>query len=86
MKPITISDSEWQVMHLDWSREPIATSDLVADLEASKGWHSRTTLTFLDRLVKKGALEQRKDGKRYLYAAAVKLKDCVRQERQSFVD
>jgi len=86
MKPISISDSEWQVMHLVWDREPIATSDVVDVLEESKEWRSRTTRTLLDRLVSKGALTKRKDGKRYLYSAAVKKKDCVRQEKQSFVD
>ena len=73
-------------MHLVWEREPITTADVVAMLEASKGWHSRTTRTLLGRLVKKGALEQEKEGKRYLYYALVERKDCVRQERQSFVD
>ena len=86
MNPISISDSEWQIMHLVWEREPITTADVVAFLEESKGWHSRTTRTLLDRLVKKGALDQEKDGKRYLYSALVERKDCVRQERQSFVD
>ena len=86
MKPISISDSEWQVMHLVWGREPIATSDVVDVLEASREWRPRTTRTLLDRLVNKGALNKRKEGKRYLYSAAVKQKDCVRQEKQSFVD
>lgn len=55
-------------------------------LEASREWRPRTTRTLLDRLVNKGALNKRKEGKRYLYSAAVKQKDCVRQEKQSFVD
>jgi BlaI family penicillinase repressor len=84
MKAIVISESEWQVMNVVWSSEPVPTSDIVSRLEESRGWHSRTIRTLLDRLVKKGALTQQRDGKRY--SAAVSKEDCAQKERRSFVD
>ena len=86
IKMIAISESEWQVMNVVWSSEPVPTSDIVSRLGESRGWHSRTIRTLLDRLVKKRALTQQRDGKRYLYSAAVSKEDCAKKERRSFVD
>ena len=40
----------------------------------------------LHRLVKKQALTFDRVGKRYLYRAVVRRRDCIRQESRSFVD
>jgi BlaI family transcriptional regulator, penicillinase repressor len=85
MKPVKISDSEWQVMNVVWARAPISASDIVEALASQKGWHSRTIRTLLDRLVRKGALKATPEGKRYLYEARVAMADSVRQESQSFL-
>ena len=50
--PVKISDSEWEVMNVVWSRAPVAASDIVEELSARKGWHARTIRTLLDRLVR----------------------------------
>jgi BlaI family transcriptional regulator, penicillinase repressor len=84
-KPINISDSEWEVMNVVWSRAPVAASEIVAVLSAKNGWHSRTIRTLLDRLVKKKALVYEVDGKRYLYRAKVLMDVCVRQASQGFL-
>jgi len=87
MKPtVRISDAEWEVMNLAWARAPIASSAIVDELSARKGWRSRTIRTLLDRLVKKGALTYASDGKRFLYRPGVTLEACVRRESRSFLD
>jgi BlaI family penicillinase repressor len=86
MKAVRISESEWQVMNLVWTRSPIAAADMVEALSRSKGWHSRTIRTLLDRLVKKGALKTTLDEKRYLYEARLSMEACVRQESRSFLE
>jgi BlaI family transcriptional regulator, penicillinase repressor len=87
MKPLhpKISDAEWEVMSLLWERAPAAASDLITQLQAKRGWSSRTIRTLLDRLVKKGALGFEVDGKRYLYSPRVTMNSCVRKESQSFL-
>ena len=82
---IKISDAEWEVMDIVWDADPVLVQDIVARLEARKGWHSRTVRTLVDRLVKKGALRFEVDGKRYLYRPKLSREVCVRQESQSFL-
>jgi len=57
MNPIKISESEWQVMTVAWEKAPVSAADVVEALLQQKCWHSRTTRTLLDRLVKKKGLE-----------------------------
>jgi BlaI family penicillinase repressor len=85
-KSIRISESEWQVMALVWERSPVAAGELVDSLSQRRGWHSRTTRTLLDRLVKKGALKATLVGKRYLYEPLLSLNACIRQESRSFLE
>jgi BlaI family penicillinase repressor len=86
MRPTKISDSEWQVMSIIWENNPIAASEVVDALQKQKGWHSRTTRTLLDRLVKKRALKVIPEGKRYQYSPLITMEESVRQESQSFVE
>jgi len=84
--PINISESEWEVMNVVWQKSPIPASEIVQQLSARNEWHSRTIRTLLDRLVKKGALTIEEDGKRYLYAPAISMDECIHHESRSFID
>jgi BlaI family penicillinase repressor len=87
MKPNpNISGAEWEVMTVVWNKPPAAASDIVEQLEARRGWRSRTIRTLLDRLVKKGALRFELEGKRYLYWPRVTMESCVRKESKSFLE
>jgi BlaI family penicillinase repressor len=85
MNPIKISESEWQVMSVAWEKAPVSAGDVVETLLRQKGWHSRTTRTLLDRLVKKKALRIRPEGKPNLYEPLISMEAAVRQESQSFL-
>ena len=85
MHPIKISESEWQVMSVVWEKAPVSAGEVVEALQLQKGWHSRTTRTLLDRLVKKEALKIRFDGKPNLYEPLITMEAAVRQESQSFL-
>ena len=85
MSTIKISDSEWQVMNIVWARFPVSTNEIVEALVPQTHWHSRTIRTLLDRLVKKGALRIRPEGKRYLYEPRISMAEGIRQESQSFL-
>jgi len=73
-------------MDVLWERSPLAANDIVAQLARDSDWEPATIKTMLNRLVKKGALRFKAEGKRYLYAPAVTRDACVRTEGRSFLD
>ena len=83
---VKISDSEWEVMNLVWKKSPVAASEIVGELATKHDWHPRTIRTLLARLVEKGALRFRPEGRRYLYEPKVTMEACVRHESRSFID
>ncbi len=86
MNSIKISESEWQVMSVAWEKAPVSAAEVVEVLAQQKGWHSRTTRTLLDRLVKKKALKIRSEGKPNLYEPMISMEAAVRQQSQSFLE
>lgn len=81
-----ISAAEWEVLKAVWD-DPVSPAQEIADKVAAKNdWSPRTVKTLLSRLVKKGALRYKTDGKRYLYEPQIKRDELVRQESQSFLD
>ena len=85
MKPqISISESEWQVMKTIWGDYPQTLPEILDRLRGS-GWSKTTIQTYLARLVKKGALSTKRQGKGYLYYPAVSESDCQLAESRSFL-
>jgi len=80
-----ISDSEWRVMRVLWSKSPLAAQDIFERLDATTKWKPKTVKTLIDRLVQKGAVKYEKVGRRYLYYPAVGRDECITTERHSFV-
>ena len=85
MDSIKISESEWQVMSVAWEKAPVSAAEVVEALARQKAWHSRTTRTLLDRLVKKKALKIKSEGKPNLYEPLISMEVAVRQQSQSFL-
>ena len=81
-----ISDAEWFVMNLVWSRKSVDARAVVDELAEKHGWSPATIKTMLHRLVKKGALQHEVDGIRYLYRAKVRRDECIRKESRSFLE
>ncbi|MHC1769646.1 MAG: BlaI/MecI/CopY family transcriptional regulator [Verrucomicrobiia bacterium] len=79
-----ISAAEWEIMNVAWDCAPVPASDIVERLHQKKGWHARTTRTLIDRLVRKGALRIKQDGKRFLFFPKITKEQCVRNESRSF--
>jgi BlaI family penicillinase repressor len=80
-----ISESEWLVMRVLWSKYPLTASNVMEELEGKTKWKPKTVKTLIDRLIKKGAVKYKKDGRRYLYYPAVNENECIATERRSFV-
>jgi BlaI family transcriptional regulator, penicillinase repressor len=81
-----ISEAEWQVMDVLWTQSPQTANEIVERLARDTDWEPATIKTMLNRLVKKGALKFKAEGKRYLYAPAVTRDVSVRTEGRSFLD
>ena len=81
-----ISQAESLVMNELWSRGLGTSEDLVESLGQSQGWHESTIKTLLSRLLKKGAIEAERDGKRYLYRPLLKQGEWKLEESKSLID
>ena len=69
-----------------WAQSPRTANEVVDALTGRVKWSAATVKTMLNRLVRKGALRFRAEGKRYLYSPAVSRDACVRSETRSLVD
>ena len=67
----TISDSEWEVMRIIWTLEPVSSTKIIQELRAKKNWSESTIKTLLRRLVKKELLTTTKEGRHFIYSANV---------------
>ena len=71
-------------MKVLWSDSPQTLPEILSRLQGT-GWSKTTIQTYLARLVKKGALSTKRQGKGYLYYPAVSERDCQRAESESFL-
>ena len=68
-----ISDAEWQVMKIIWMQGEQTSSDLIKVLAERFDWSKSTIQTLLARLVEKGCLTRKKEGKSFVYSALLTL-------------
>ena len=81
---LSISESEWRVMKIVWSNSPQTLPEILDRLKET-GWSKTTIQTYLARLVKKGALTTKLQGKGYLYYPAVSERECKLAEDRSLL-
>jgi predicted transcriptional regulator len=81
-----VSESEQAVLRALWAREPVTAADLAETLERERGWSLSTVKTLLARLVEKGAIVTEKDGRRFLYRAAIAREDYVADQSRRLID
>lgn len=85
-KPPRISEAEWAVMNYLWKHSPSSAQEVIENVGPRENWEPATVKTLLNRLVHKGALTFRKQGKAYLYSPAFPEELCRRAEAQTFLD
>jgi BlaI family transcriptional regulator, penicillinase repressor len=82
-----ISDAEWTVMKVLWQRSGAMSSrEVVQALAQETIWKPKTIHTLLARLVRKGALRAKKEGREYQFSPAARAEDCQREVSRSFLD
>ncbi len=62
-----ITTAEFQVMDVLWEQSPLAATSVAERLVDETGWSLKTVKTLLSRLVDKGAITHKPDGRRFLY-------------------
>jgi Predicted transcriptional regulator len=81
-----ISDAEWEVMKMVWKKSPINSEEIISFLSAKMNCSAPTIKTYINRLLKKGALGYEKSGRSYSYYPLLSEKDCIRAESSSFLE
>ena len=81
-----ISEAEWEIMKLVWKSSPITSDEIIASLSDKMNWSGQTIKTFINRLLKKGAIGFEKSGRNYLYHPIVSEKECIKAENKSFLE
>ena len=79
-----VSDSEKIVLEILWQESPLCSQDVVDRLD-NQGWNEKTVKTFLNRLVKKGVVSFKKEGRRYWYSPAVNKTEILSEESDGFL-
>ena len=82
---VSISESEWRVMKILWSEAPRTLNQVIEALSNTE-WSTTTIQTYLARLVKKGALSTKRQGKGYLYSPNISKADCQIAESENFLN
>ena len=82
----SISEAEYQVMKLIWDKAPVSTKEVTEILTVESSWKPKTIQTLLSRLVKKGAIGCKKEGRVFVYTPLIKEEDYVEQESSSFLN
>lgn len=81
-----ISEAEHAVMEALWERSPLTATEVCDTVCRTRDWSLPTVKTLLSRLVQKGAIETRPDGRRFLYSPLLERADYVGEESQRLVD
>ena len=86
MMMIRVSAAESVVMEALWRREPLSAEEVIARVAVPNGWTEATVKTLINRLLKKGAIAAKKDGRRYLYRPVLRREEYVAAESQGLLD
>src|SRR5580692_10860086 len=68
---VELTRAEWPVIKVVWDTEPCTATAVREQLLKSTGWTYSTVRTLMDRMVAKGILKARKEGKITLYNSAL---------------
>lgn len=81
-----LSSTEFEVMKVVWANSPPITTNMIMEkLGRNKNWKLPTILTLMTRLVEKGYLSTRKEGKERTYYALIPKEEYLSFETQNFV-
>lgn len=87
-KKLTVSDAELEILEVLWSVDKSLNASEIRSLlskNKSNSWERTTVLTLIQRLLKKGMIQQEKR-EVYYYLPCIKRDEYVKKETKNFVD
>jgi len=86
MASIKISGAESRIMEALWLKGPLTPDGVVAEVGEAQGWAPGTVKTLITRLLRKKAIEGRREATGYFYRPLMSRDSYVRSESQGLVD
>ncbi len=83
---IRISDAEWKVMDLLWREGPLTITQMTHRMEGDTDWSKNIIITYLNRLLEKGAVSYEQRGRTKWFSAAIDQRETAVGESRSFLD
>lgn len=80
-----ISEAEWEVMKVIWSKTPCTANEIIKSLENSTDWKPKTVKSLISRLLNKNVIGFNEEGRTYYYYPLINEKECVKEESNSFI-
>ncbi len=84
-KHVSLTSAEWDLMEYLWGNPPCTGREVADHFKEVTGWSRTTTLTLLNRVVKKGAVSCRDGDGINTYSPHVTREDAVMQEAGAFL-
>ncbi|MGV6820118.1 MAG: BlaI/MecI/CopY family transcriptional regulator [Parvularcula sp.] len=81
-----ISEAESIVLDALWHESPLSADGVIAAVAEDNNWTAATVKTLLNRLLKKGAVEADRDGRRYLYRPTLSRERYLNRESKGLID
>jgi len=80
-----VSAAEWEVMRVVWAQKETNSRTIIESLSDKKGWKPATIKTLIGRLTKKEWLTTKKDGRSFLYSAAINEDEALANQAQTLL-
>ena len=77
---VELTEAEWPVIKVVWETEPCTAPAVTEKLQKATGWTYSTVRTLMDRMVAKGVLKAKKEGKITIYHSAITRKQAQHGE------
>jgi BlaI family penicillinase repressor len=77
---VELTESEWSIIKAVWETEPCTAPTIQERLAKATRWTYSTVRTLMDRMVVKGVLTAKKEGKLTIYQSAVTREQAQRGE------
>lgn len=82
---INIGEAELEIMKVVWNTDEPIGSTAIGKAVEEKGWKRTTIATFLARLVEKGALSAKRQGKAWYYTPVLTAKEYRKSQVKSLI-
>lgn len=74
------------LLQLLWGDSPLGATEIADRVFADRGWTLTTVKTLLSRLVTKGAITAKPQGRKHLYSPAIQRDDVAATQARGLVD